>query len=42
VPEHREAAGLHPLLASRWSPAMFDPEHEITDAEVELLLTAAR
>ena len=33
---------LHPLLSSRWSPTAFDPAHELTDAEVELLLEAAR
>jgi nitroreductase len=35
-------AGLHPLLAGRWSPTTFDPAHELTAAEVELLLEAAR
>jgi nitroreductase len=33
---------LHPLLAERWSPTTFDPGHEVTEAEVELLLDAAR
>lgn len=36
------APGLHPLLAGRWSPTTFDPRHELTGAEVELLLEAAR
>jgi nitroreductase len=34
--------GLHPLLASRWSPTTFDATHELTHEEVELLLEAAR
>lgn len=33
---------LHPLLASRWSPTIFDPEHESTPDEVGVLLEAAR
>jgi nitroreductase len=33
---------LHPLLAGRWSPTCFDASHDISDAEVELLLQAAR
>ena len=33
---------LHPLLAGRWSPARFDPEHEVTEAELASLLEAAR
>lgn len=36
------ASGLHPLLASRWSPTTFDTSHELTAAEVDLLLEAAR
>ena len=35
-------AGLHPLLAGRWSPTTFDPAYELSGAEVELLLEAAR
>jgi nitroreductase len=35
-------AGLHPLLAGRWSPTRFDPAHRISDGEVELILEAAR
>lgn len=33
---------LHPLLAARWSPTRFDPAHEITDDEIEVILQAAR
>jgi nitroreductase len=33
---------LHPLLAGRWSPARFDPEHEVSEAELASLLEAAR
>ena len=33
---------LHDLLASRWSPTVFDSRHELTHAEVELLMEAAR
>ena len=33
---------LHPLLAERWSPAVFDPEHEAPVEDVETLLEAAR
>ena len=36
------AAGLHPLLAGRWSPTTFDPVHQVASADVELLLEAAR
>ena len=35
-------AGLHPLLAGRWSPTTFEPAYELSGAEVELLLEAAR
>jgi nitroreductase len=35
-------AGLHPLLAGRWSPTTFDPVHQVDPADVELLLEAAR
>lgn len=41
-PEPAPAPRLHPLLASRWSPTVFDASHEVTPAEVELLLEAAR
>ncbi len=37
-----EPAGLHPLLAGRWSPARFDTAHEATDGQVEQLIEAAR
>ena len=33
---------LHPLLAARWSPTTFDPSYQVTLAEVELILEAAR
>jgi len=33
---------LHPLLSSRWSPTTFDGSVDITEAEVESLLEAAR
>jgi nitroreductase len=33
---------LHPLLARRWSPTMFDASYEARAAEVESLLEAAR
>lgn len=33
---------LHPLLSARWSPTTFDGSMEITEAEVESLLEAAR
>ena len=33
---------LHPLLAGRWSPAKFDPAHEIAEDEIEVILQAAR
>ncbi|MFG1911773.1 nitroreductase family protein [Kribbella sp. NPDC048928] len=33
---------VHPLLASRFSPLLFDPARSVTDADVDLLLEAAR
>jgi nitroreductase len=36
------AASVHPLLAQRWSPRGFDPEHVLSDADLHLLLEAAR
>jgi nitroreductase len=33
---------LHPLLAGRWSPTTFDPAHEATAAEVDVIMEAAR
>ena len=35
-------APLHPLLARRWSPTVFDDSYDARDAEVESLLEAAR
>jgi len=43
VPENLPAVNdLHPLLSRRWSPAAFDAGHEVTPADVEVLLEAAR
>lgn len=33
---------LHPLLAERWSPRAFDPDHRLTEQQVTTLLEAAR
>jgi nitroreductase len=33
---------LHPLLAQRFSPRSFDPAYELTAAEVDVLIEAAR
>ena len=33
---------LHPLLARRWSPTVFDASYEAREAELESLLEAAR
>ncbi|MCE3551787.1 EamA family transporter [Pseudonocardia sp. RS11V-5] len=33
---------LHPLLAARWSPAVFDPWHVATAEQVAVMLEAAR
>lgn len=33
---------LHPLLAGRWSPTRFDASHEVTTADVDSMLEAAR
>lgn len=33
---------LHPLLSSRWSPTSFDPEADVSQPEIDLLLEAAR
>jgi nitroreductase len=35
-------AGLHPLLANRWSPRGFDPDYRVPDADLNTLLEAAR
>ena len=40
--ENAPSPSLHPLLASRWSPTAFDAAHELTPAEIELLIEAAR
>lgn len=37
-----ESPGLHPLLASRWSPTAFDTTHDVPAPDVELLVEAAR
>jgi len=42
VVKDRPGVGLHPLLAGRWSPTVFDTAHEVHPAEVELLVEAAR
>jgi nitroreductase len=42
VADESEAVGLHPLLATRWSPVVFESTHEATVNEVEALLEAAR
>lgn len=36
------SARLHPLLQQRFSPLSFDPDHALSDGEVDLLLEAAR
>jgi nitroreductase len=36
------ATAIHPLLAARFSPLAFDPTHEMSDTEVEVILEAAR
>ncbi len=33
---------IHPLLAQRWSPRAYDPEHRLTDEQVTALLEAVR
>jgi nitroreductase len=33
---------LHPLLRNRWSPQVWDATHEVTPADVESILEAAR
>ncbi|HEU5007595.1 MAG TPA: nitroreductase family protein [Jatrophihabitantaceae bacterium] len=40
--DQEATALLHPLLASRWSPTVFDASHELSPDDVELLLEAAR
>ncbi|GAA3821459.1 nitroreductase family protein [Nocardioides panacisoli] len=34
--------GLHPLLRSRFSPLAFDPDHRLSERDVDVLLEAAR
>lgn len=36
------SAQLHPLLAGRWSPTTFDATRQVTAADVEVILEAAR
>lgn len=36
------STGMHPLLASRWSPSSFDTARVVTSLQVGLLLEAAR
>ncbi|GAA1741348.1 nitroreductase family protein [Aeromicrobium alkaliterrae] len=36
------SAPIHDLLAERWSPRSYVPDHEVDDAEVTALLEAAR
>jgi nitroreductase len=40
--EEAAALGLHPLLATRWSPTTFDASHDVDSSDVVLLLEAAR
>jgi nitroreductase len=40
--EWQQVPELHPLLASRWSPTVFDETHQASPADVEVLLEAAR
>jgi nitroreductase len=42
VPDELTTPALHPLLASRWSPTVFDTAHELSPEDAELLLQAAR
>jgi nitroreductase len=42
VPDPQPAGELHPLLSTRWSPTSFDQDHQVSAADVELLLEAAR
>jgi nitroreductase len=42
VPDQQDASRLHPLLASRWSPTVFDASYELATEDVELLVEAAR
>ena len=42
VREDMALPGLHPLLATRWSPTTFDSSHDVEAPDVALLLEAAR
>jgi len=42
VQDEQVTPGLHPLLATRWSPTTFDPAGEVSRSDVDLLLEAAR
>jgi nitroreductase len=42
VEEDLALPGLHPLLATRWSPTTFDSSHVVEPSDVGLLLEAAR
>lgn len=41
-PAQSPAQALTPLLSQRWSPTIFDPDHEVTDDELALILLAAQ
>jgi len=42
VQQEATPSGLHPLLATRWSPTTFDASHDVDPSDVGLLLEAAR
>ena len=42
MPEPEPEPRLHPLLRNRWSPQVWDATHEVTSADVESMLEAAR
>ena len=42
VEEELALPGLHPLLATRWSPTTFDLSHVVEPSDIDLLLEAAR
>ena len=42
APPDDDQAGLHPLLAARWSPRRFDPDATLTREQLRPLLQAAR
>lgn len=37
-----DAGPTHELLSGRWSPTIFDPTHEVSDADLGLILAAAQ